>query len=90
MHPALQAGDFCLVRRTRDVRPGEIVVVRRPDRPDLLVVKRVLGRTPDGWWVGGDNPNASNDSRVFGAVPDELVVGRVIWRYWPLLRRRSA
>ena len=90
MHPTLHSGDFCLVRQTRSIEPADIAVVRRPDRPDLLVVKRVVSRTPDGWWVTGDNPAASDDSRVFGVVPDDCVVGRVVWRYWPLVRRRSA
>lgn len=63
---------------------GDLVVVRRPDRPTLLVVKRALGRDRAGWWVEGDNPAASDDSRVFGAAPDDCVLGRVLVRYWRL------
>ena len=43
------------------------------------------------WWTGpneyvvlGDNRRDSEDSRVFGPVRRELVVGRVWFRYWPL------
>ena len=90
MQPTLQPGDFCLVRCTARLRPGDVVVVRRPDRRDLLVVKRVRSRGETGWWVAGDNPAASDDSAVFGEVPDGCVIGRVVWRYWPLVRRRSA
>lgn len=90
MHPTLQAGDFCLVRLTRRLHVGDVVVVRRPDHPDLLVVKRVAARTPAGWWLTGDNPSASDDSRVFGAAPDDCVVGKLLCRYWPVVRRRSA
>lgn len=90
MRPTLHARDCCLVRTTRELRVADVAVVQRPDRRDLLVVKRVVTRTPDGWWLAGDNPAASDDSRVFGAVPDDCVVGKVIWRYWPLVRRRSA
>ena len=32
----------------------------------------------------GDNRNASNDSRSFGSVPFEQIVGRAWLRYWPL------
>jgi len=42
---------------------------------------------PDGQvFVMGDNRGASNDSRAFGPVPLENVVGRAWVSYWPLGR----
>lgn len=38
------------------------------------------------YWVLGDNPAGSSDSRSFGAVPRRFVRGRVLWRYWPPAR----
>jgi signal peptidase I len=35
-------------------------------------------------WVMGDNRGNSNDSRFFGPIPFSQVVGRTIWRVWPL------
>ncbi len=35
-------------------------------------------------WVMGDNRPFSSDSRVFGSIPGTTVVGRVIWRVWPV------
>ncbi len=88
MLPTLHPGDFVVVRRGRRVRRGDVVVLRRPDRPELLVVKRVREVLSDGaLWVAGDNPAASDDSRLFGAVPPACVEGRVVWRYWPPRRR---
>ena len=85
MAPTLAADDWLLVRTTTAdaVRPGDVVVVEQPDRPGFLLVKRAVRRTPDGWWVEGDNAAASDDSRVFGPVPDTDVRGRVVARYWP-------
>jgi type IV secretory pathway protease TraF len=37
--------------------------------------------------VLGDAPDASTDSRTFGAVPRDLVLGRAVYRYWPESRR---
>lgn len=84
MAPALLPGDFLLVRYGARPRPGGVVVARRPDRPGLLVVKRVSGAVgPDAWWLAGDDPSCSDDSRVFGPVRTADVLARVVARYWP-------
>lgn len=88
MVPTLLPGDQLLIRRGGPVREGDLVVVRRPDRPSLLVVKRVQRITGGRWWLVGDNAGASDDSRVFGAVSAADLVGRVVWRYWPPVRWR--
>ena len=38
----------------------------------------------------GDNRNHSNDSRAFGYVPFDHVVGTVIFRFWPVTRFGTA
>lgn len=86
MEPTLQDGDWLLAVRVRDgvaVRAGEVVLVEHPTRDGLLLVKRALRRTAEGWWVEGDNPDASDDSRTFGVVPDARVRARVLVRYHP-------
>jgi signal peptidase I len=35
-------------------------------------------------WVMGDNRTLSSDSRVFGPILRSTVVGRAIWRVWPV------
>jgi nickel-type superoxide dismutase maturation protease len=86
MEPALRNGDWWLVRRTTRLRVGDAALMVHPRRPDALIVKRLARRDDDGWWVLGDNPDASEDSRRFGTVPESLVVGRLWWRYRPLRR----
>ena len=40
---------------------------------------------PDGFlFVMGDNRPGSRDSRVFGPISEDLVVGRAFLRVWPL------
>lgn len=81
MEPAVRNGDWWVVRAARVYRPGDVVALRHPHRPDLLVVKRIIRIEADGTWVEGDNWAASEDSRAFGAVPATLLVGRLVLRY---------
>jgi signal peptidase I len=39
---------------------------------------------PGELWVMGDNRGDSSDSRVFGPIRRSSVVGRAIWRIWPV------
>ena len=83
MLPALRPGDWLLVRRTRRIRAGQIVIARHPGRPGFLLVKRAAFRDEDGWWLESDNQGATGarDSWTFGAVPAGLIVGRMLLRY---------
>jgi len=88
MAPRLPSGALVVARpidsRTR-LRVGDVVVARRPDRPELEIIKRISAIDDGGAIVlSGDNPAASTDSRQFGPVTREHIVARVRWRYWPL------
>jgi len=90
MAPTLLDGDRLLALARPwgiPARPavGDIVAVTDPRRPDRVLVKRVASVAwPDGTVVVlGDSPDASTDSRHFGAVPIGTVIGRVVHRYGP-------
>ena len=88
MAPALCDGEWWLALRTRRFGAGDIVVIEHPEYAGLLAVKRLVRRDGDGWWVEGDNPAASRDSRHFGAIADARIRGRLMVRYRPLPRVR--
>jgi nickel-type superoxide dismutase maturation protease len=85
MRPTLAPGDRLVVRYRRVPREGQVVVVRFAD--GTVAVKRAHGRRDGGWWVLGDRPDASIDSRHRGAVPDADVLAVVLARVWPRPRR---
>ena len=84
MAPALLAGDRLLVVRLRP-RVGDVVALRDPRAPERLIVKRIVA-IDDAITVHGDNPDSSTDSRSFGPVPPDAVVGRAVYRYAPTSR----
>jgi len=77
--------------------PGETVEIRNQQvliNGTVLEMTRDLDCTacePGVWLLGpreyfllGDHRAASRDSRAFGPVPASALIGKVIWRYWPL------
>jgi nickel-type superoxide dismutase maturation protease len=84
MVPTLRHGDAVLVRRSGRVRPGSVVIARFPAGPDHLVVKRAVRPVEGGWWIEGDNPLVTDDSRAYGPAD---VLGTLLCRYWPPRRR---
>lgn len=93
MRPTLEPGDWAIAVAPERVRPGDVVVVEHPERPGFEMVKRVVAVSRDGAadgagvfdrvWVEGDDPSASTDSRTLGALPGDLVRGRVRLVWWP-------
>jgi nickel-type superoxide dismutase maturation protease len=82
MQPTLMPGDWLLIRRSRRIRAGQVVVARHPGRPALLLVKRAVRREPGGWWLESDSPHeGAVDSRSFGPVPPGLIEGVLLLRY---------
>jgi nickel-type superoxide dismutase maturation protease len=92
MAPALLPGDWLIVeRRTygqRAPQVGEIVLAADPRDPDRELIKRVaaVDHASGTLELRGDAPDASTDSRAFGALPIGGVSWRVVARYWPARR----
>ena len=88
MLPVLRPGDVILVNestyRHRAPRHGEVVVARPSSLGGRALVKRIVGTPrPDEYFLLGDHPADSLDSRTFGPVTRQELIGRVWLRVWP-------
>ena len=90
MAPTYRPGDRVVVNRlsyrSDDPSPGDIVVVRDPEREGRVLIKRVApppngDGAAGGFYVLGDNAAESRDSRHFGMVERRAILGRVLFRY---------
>ena len=79
--PEYQNGDFVLVSKIPFLfippSPGDIIAFRQPGYG--LLIKRIQNLNPDGGLNVIGNQPESVDSRIFGPVRREDMVGKVIW-----------
>lgn len=77
MAPGLSPGDAVLVDPAAPIDVGDVVVVADPERRDHHLVKRVGSRGRSTFALRSDNPHGARDSRHFGSVAPERIIGRV-------------
>ena len=92
MEPAIKSGTILVVNRMRyGIRPpwrqkylvrwmqpkeGEVVVFYTPSGE--LAVKRFFAMTEGGFLAKGDNAASSYDSRSYGPIPVDNIIGKVL------------
>lgn len=97
--PEADPGDPSLIKRVIGL-PGETVsientlvyidgaLLEEPYINEPCNTYRCPDRTwhldDDSYFLMGDNRNVSNDSRAFGPVTHDRIIGEVLLRYWPL------
>lgn len=85
MTPLLNPGDQVLVDLRAYGRaspqPGELVAALHPYQRGVRLIKRIDSITPDGrYFLVSQNPMEGTDSRAFGAVSRQRILGRVTSR----------
>lgn len=85
MLPTLRDGDEVVVQLAgkgkRPFSPGDIIIAQHPLK-EMKMIKRVDKVLEDGrLFVLGDNLAESSDSRAFGAISPQLVIGRVTCKF---------
>ena len=81
MEPAIEAGDIVIYRpiKTGQLRleKGCIVIAKHPLKIKTSIIKRVIRATSLGVELRGDNEGSSTDSRHFGVINSQDILGIV-------------
>tara|TARA_Y100001968_G_scaffold232944_1_gene215785 strand:+ start:7619 stop:7906 length:288 start_codon:yes stop_codon:yes gene_type:complete len=79
MEPLMRSGDLVIYRPLRSskefLREGSIVIANHPNISNKLIIKRIQKKTVSGFFLIGENKDFSSDSRSFGLVSSQNIVG---------------
>jgi phage repressor protein C with HTH and peptisase S24 domain len=76
MLPTFQPGQIVALVRPQRVSVGDIVMF---SHDNIEKIKRVARLENGRLYVLGDNATVSTDSRSFGWIGAETVIGKVVW-----------
>lgn len=80
MNPSFNAGDTILVNKLSyflsKPKVGDVVVLRR----GKFIIKRIARIKDNKVFIIGDNKSESTDSRSFGWLNKELIIGKVMFK----------
>ena len=81
MSPTFENGDVVFLKLTKKIEKNDIILAQHPFKKSVKVLKRITEISDDGKLnLIGDNPSESSDSRSFGLISPENVIGKVVCR----------
>ena len=99
MNPSLLEGDIVFFKpyqnKKHSLKTGSILIAKHPFQNKTLIIKRLLRQSSGGVELIGDNLPSSTDSRHFGLINYENIIGvaeRVLPRaskYWFILQTKT-
>lgn len=82
MKPTLQEGSIVIVNKLaylfKNPQVGEIVALKKPGSREVII-KRVSRVEKGKYFVIGDNKEQSTDSRKFGMLTKNDIIGKIIF-----------
>ena len=86
MLPLLKPGEEILINpsayKQSEPQINDVVLTSHPHNAQLKIVKRVAGvRVEGSYFLIGDNQQASTDSRHWGDIDRQKIIGRVTNRF---------
>jgi len=84
MQPAFNNNDLVLVNKLsylfKNPELNDVVAIKNPalDKEKRYIIKRVVKIKKNKYFVEGDNKKESTDSRSFGWIGRENIIGKII------------
>jgi nickel-type superoxide dismutase maturation protease len=81
MLPTLKNGDGILIDADAKISAGDIILAKHPFKKSVIILKRLAEIDENGnYFLVGDNPAESTDSRTFGAISAKHILGKAVCR----------
>ena len=80
MMPSFLDGDYIILSKWVTPKDKDVIILDTSKIPEII--KRYYAdKSTDGYYVLGDNTDASYDSRYFGETPKDAFVGVVLFKF---------
>ena len=88
MNPTIREGDLVIYKpfnpSKEELKKGYLVVLNNPLKNEELIVKRISNQVASSIELRGDNEQISIDSRQFGLINQNEIIG-IVQNIFPLL-----